>query len=115
MENKDKQAFIMQEAMKMVKQKLQTKMVEMYSKPKPILTQKDGDDLYILDTIFDVCPDPKDDSKGKSGKLVFEIIQGKIRDYTRIHDEYDYKNSEYDYDEFGGMKLIFHFTKKPQY
>lgn len=92
---------------------LQAKMVEMFSRPNPVNVEKVGDDLYILDRIYDVWPE--DEDKGKSAKLIQEIVYGKIRDYSRIHDEYEYKNSNYQYFPQGEMRFIFHFQKPTEY
>lgn len=108
-----KEQFIMEEATKLVQEKLQAKMVEMFSKPKPVTVEKVGNDLYIMDRVYDVWPE--DESRGKSAKLIAEIVQGKIRDYSRINDEYEYKNSNFQYFPQGEMRFIFHFQKPTEY
>lgn len=108
--------FIMEQAKKLVQQHmpaptLQTRLVEMFSKPQPIMKLAEGDDLYILDIIVDVWPE--DEHKGKSAALVQDTIEGKVRDYCRIYDDYEFTNDgDWGYDEYGGMRLIFKFTKK---
>lgn len=100
--------YISEQATAMVQEKLKAKLVEMFSKSKPTATEKVGDALYICDTIYDVWPD--DELRGKPAKLIAEIIQNKIRDYLRIHSDYEYINSEYNFFAGGEMRLVFHFT-----
>ncbi len=102
-------AFLKEAAEDMAKAKL----VEMFSKPEAFKIERDGNMLYILDNIYDVWPD--DEDRGKSGKLIAEIVQGKIRDYSRIHDEYEYKKAEYKYAGAGVMRLLFYFEKQINY
>lgn len=108
--------FIMEQAKKIVQQQmpeptLQSRVVEMFTKPDPIMKIQEGDDLYLLDIIVDVWPE--DEHRGKSGKLVEEIIAGKLRDYLRIYDDYEFTNDgDWAYDPYGGMRIIFHFKKR---
>lgn len=99
--------FIMEKSVAMVKRKLQEKLTKMFSTTKPVTIEKDGIDLYISDVIYDVWPE--DEKRGKTGEQVFHIVQGKIRDYLRIHSDYEYKNSEWNYFPGGQLRMVFHF------
>lgn len=101
--------FVNEQAQTIVQEKLKAKLVEMFSKPKPVAIEKVGDDLYICDTIYDAYEE--DEDKGKSAKVIAEIVQNKIRDYLRLNSDYEYVRSEYNFFPDGQMRLVFHFTK----
>lgn len=105
--------FFKEKVIENVRNQLHGKLKVMFEKPKPQLVQREGDNLYIMDQIYDVWPE--DEQRGKSAKLIQDIVLGKIKDYERIHDEFDYAASEYDYRDFGTMLLIFHYVKKKNY
>ncbi len=102
--------FFQKQAEQMAQEKLKAKLVEMHSKPKPSQVEKVGNMLYVMDTIYDVWPD--DEDKGKSAKLIAEIFQLKIGDYSRIHDEFEYDRAEYQYFPGGIMRFVLQFKKK---
>lgn len=101
-----------QNAAEFIKTQAEAMVREMFSQTK-IVVEIDGPNLYILDFVYDVWPE--DEDKGKSAKVIFEIVQHKIREYTRIHDEYEYEKAEFNYDNFGVMKILFYFKKQISY
>jgi len=101
--------FIKTQAEQMAKAKL----VEMFGKPEAFKVERDGDNLYVLDNIYDVWPE--DENRGKAARVIAEIVQHKIREYSRIYDEFEYKKAEYKYAGAGVMRLLFYFEKQINY
>lgn len=90
-----------------------TKLVEMFGKSEAFLVERDGNNLYILDNIYDVWPE--EENRGKPAKMIAEIVQHKIREYSRVNDEFEYKKAEYKFAGAGVMRVLFYFEKQINY
>lgn len=105
--------FFAEKVQAIVKNSLHGMLVGEKEKAKMETVQRSGPNLYIRDQIVGVYPN--DEKKGKTAKQIQDIVLEKIHNFERLYEDYDYKASEYEFDQFEGMQLIFHFVKKSNY